>query len=176
MTISRSELRSKYLPGQKNIYVKLYTTFGWKVHQHILPVGCTLTMLSTNTVEREKYSNKALYVRGRASVINDKSGPYPDRVPGLFTGDRPDHPEGITNITAIEELEFWCFNYHLNRGALPDLTPVLLKQNDILPLNKNIFMCSGSIDNYIAGDSFVSNEENTVKENSYCLIVGEKRV
>jgi hypothetical protein len=121
MTIPRSEWRGA---EGSSAYVKAHDAFGWKVHQHILPVGCALLILSTASVERSAAPNRAIYVRGRGVVTNSFGGTFDDRVPGLFTAERPDHPEGTTKVLAAEELEIWCFNWHANRGALPDVLPL----------------------------------------------------
>ena len=121
--------------------------FGWKVHRHILQPGASLVVVATRDVPRAEAPNLALYVRGRASVTNSLLGEMPNRTPGLFTGDRPDHPAGTTKITAINELEFWCFNWHANRGALPVATPLRATNGEIVELvaGQRVLVCRGSL-------------------------------
>ena len=159
MTISRRDFYGTYVSGQKSICVNPITVFGWKIFQHIMPIDSKLIMVSRNTVARQNTPNRTLYVRGRGMVTNTEVGSIADRVPGLYTPERPDHPQGITTVTAVEELEFWCFNWQSNRGALPDLLPLRLQANQTvaIPINQSVFICRGELGNYGAADSFVSN-------------------
>jgi hypothetical protein len=151
--------------------------FGWLVHQHIMPVGTTLKIAASDTVPRDHAPNLALYVRGVATVSNGE-GEYPNRVAGLFTGDRPEHPAGITTVTPIEELEFWCFNYHANRGALPDLKPAHFFQGEkaLLEKGQRVLVCLGCVGGFSAGESFVATGKKLmVDEPSYVLLIGGER-
>jgi hypothetical protein len=157
--------------------VTAVTAFGWLVHQHIMPVGTSLKIAASNAVLRDNVPNLALYVRGEATVTNSE-GDYPNRVAGLFTGDRPVHPAGLTTITPIEELEFWCFNYHANRGALPDLKPVYYFQGEKALLNKGqrALVCLGSVGDFIAGESFIATgKKMIVNKKTYLLLIGGDR-
>lgn len=179
MTITRRVWRGEYVPGQQTPHVKEAEAFGWKVHRHVLPVGTSMIVLSQRTIDRVEAPNIALYVRGRASVTNDSSGTYPDRIPGLFTGERPEHPQGKTTITAIEELEFWCFNWHANRRALPQLTPVCLPDGGEIEveLGQRVLVCRGELAGHEVEQSFKAQQTTLVgAENTYALLIGGDRV
>lgn len=133
--------------------VEQHKAFGWVVHRHVLPVGAALVVVSSGSVPRENAPNLALYVRGRGAVSNPNAPAAPDRTPGLFTGDRPAHPIGITRITAVEELEFWCFNWHANRGALPAATPLRATNMETveLPQGQRVLLCVGALGGHGVG-------------------------
>ncbi|MNT66587.1 hypothetical protein D3C72_2046620 [compost metagenome] len=49
-------------------------------------------------------------------------------------------------VTAVEDTEFWCFNYYLNRHALPSLSPIRLAAGENLQLSTGelLFVMKGS--------------------------------
>lgn len=160
-------------------YVSMQEVFGWKVHQHILPVGSSMQVVSVSSVPRADALNRALYVGGRATVNNNLVGQLDDRVPGLFTGDRPDHPAGISMIRPVEELEFWCFNKVINRGALPDLQPVVLADGQVLDTDpgQRIFICRGQLGDHFARDAFISDGTPLVSDgDTFGFLIGGDRV
>lgn len=175
MTVSRRDWRGNDSAAK----VTPYETFGWRVHQHILPPGASMVIVSTRDVGRSESPNIALYVRGRATAVNDLSGPYPDRVPGLFTGEQVDHPKGTSRVTAVEELEFWCFNWHANRGALPALTPLRFPDGGVFlgQEGDRILVCAGSLGRHEPGDAFrVGGDELVAAPGTYALAIGGDRV
>ena len=174
MSVSRRDWRGHESAAK----VTPHEVFGWRVHRHILPVGASMVVVSARSIERSEAPNRAIYVRGRGTVTNSFGGQYEDRVPGLFTVERPDHPEGTTKITAAEELEFWCFNWHANRGALPDLTPLRYPGGGIFlgQEGDRILVCSGSLGRHEAGDSFrVGGDELVAAPGTYALVIGGDR-
>lgn len=176
MTVPRSEWKGK---EEGVALVEKFNTFGWIVHRHVLPPGSSLSIIAKSTIPRQNAPNKCLYVKGTATVVNDIIGPIDNRVPGLFTDERPDHPEGISKVTAIDELEFWCFNWHANRRALPNLTPIRLVNGGTVtvPLNSKVLVCFGELNGYTAGSSFTTSTTTiTANSTSYGLIIGEARV
>ena len=174
MTPSRRDWRGKEAESR----VTTHEAFGWKVHRHVLPVGGALVVVSSRSIERDAAPNLALYVRGRGVVTNSVGGQFDDRVPGLFTGERPDHPEGTTRITAAEELEFWCFNWHANRRALPDATPIRAPHGGPwrATAGQRVLVCAGAIGEHWAGDTFVSDgAELETAPVTYGLMIGGDR-
>jgi len=174
MTVPRREWR-----GQESAaIVTPHEVFGWRVHRHILPAGTSMVVVSARSVARSAAPNRALYVRGRGVVTNSFGGQFDDRVPGLFTGERPDHPKGTTTVTAAEELEFWCFNWHANRGALPALTPLRFPQGGVFHGNEGdrILVCAGSLGRHEPGNTFrVSGVELAAAPGTYALVIGGER-
>lgn len=158
MTISRQIWRAGFVDGTNKHFTQYTDCFGWIIQQNIMPIGSSLVVVSRTTVERSKTPNLTFYVGGRATVTNDLSGTYPDRVAGMFNGNRPNHPAGTTKITAIEELEFWCFNWLLNKRSLPTVSTFVLQPNETVTPNigQRIFICKGELGNYFAADKFIS--------------------
>jgi hypothetical protein len=129
----------------------------------VMPVGASMVTVSTAEVPRALAPNLAMYVRGTASVTNEGEA-MADRVPGLFTGERPSHPAGTTVVTATEETEFWCFNYTANRKALPVLTPVRLAAGDVLALSAGtlLFVLLGSAGDVVGPCQYVPEADLTL--------------
>jgi hypothetical protein len=175
MSVSRREWR-----GQESVAsVTPHEVFGWRVHRHILPAGTSMVVVSARSVERSAAPNRALYVRGRGMVTNSFGGQFDDRVPGLFTGERPDHPKGTTKVTAAEELEFWCFNWHANRGALPALTPLRFPEGGVFlgQEGDRILVCAGGLGCHEPGDTLrLGGDELVAALGTYALVIGGDRV
>jgi hypothetical protein len=156
---SRREWRGAYA-NPAAIRVREHEAFGWKVHQHVMPEGSTLVLTSAIDVQRESAPNLTMYVRGFATISKKSDDGteerFLDRMPGMYSGDRGPHPSGIVTLKAIEETEFWCFNWHANRGALPVLTPIKLPEGGevFLESGAKVLVCAGSLDRYGPGDSF----------------------
>lgn len=161
-----------YGTNPKEILHRHYDVFGFRVSQFILPVDSSLVIVSANIVKRENSPNKTLYVRGLGRAENNGTL-WSTKVPGIYSGDRPDHPKGVTKLIAIEELEFWCFNWHDNRGKLPDVSPIRLTgTNTYNPgVNKKILVCYGKLNEYTSGTYFISTGEPlTVTGDTYGFI------
>ena len=174
MTVSRREWRGQGAAAS----VTPREAFGWRVHQHVLPAGAAMVIVAARAVDRSQAPNRALYVRGRGAVTNDLGGQFDDRVPGLFTGERPDHPRGVTKVLALEELEFWCFNWHANRGALPDLTPLRYPAGGAFLGREGdrVLVCAGGLGRHAPGDSFrFGGDELVAAAGTYALVFGGDR-
>lgn len=175
MSVSRREWRGRESAAR----VTPHEVFGWRVHRHVLPAGTSMVVVAARSVARSAAPNRALYVRGRGMVTNSFGGQFDDRVPGLFTGERPDHPEGTTKVTAVEELEFWCFNWHANRGALPALAPLRYPDGGVFlgQDGDRILVCAGGLGRHEPGDTFrVSSDELVAALGTYALVIGGDRV
>lgn len=137
--------------------VQAMKAFGWVVHRHILPVGHTLTTRAARPVPRTSAPNLTLYVKGRASFTHEDGTVFDDRVPGMFSGDRPDTPAGVMTHTVLEDLEFWCFNWHANRGALPQVEVFRLADSEVLsaPVGQRVILCAGTLGGYDYGTAFI---------------------
>ncbi len=149
-----------------------HTVFGYTVTQMIIPKDSSLVIVSKNAVARENSPNRTLYVRGLGKVENDGQLLDP-RTAGMYSGDRPEHPAGTTKVTAIEELELWCFNWHANRGRLPTLTPLrLVNTESYTPASgTKILVCYGGIDDCTAAHNFTATGETlSVQGNTYGFI------
>ncbi len=179
MTVSRRDWRGSYDAGTSGVHVEAFTVFGWKVHQHIMPPGSKLITISSQAVERTKAANITLTVRGRGIVTGDDGTAYPDRVPGMFSPERGDVPKGAVTTLADTELEFWCFNWTANRGALPQAQALRITedQNVTLPHGLIVLVCRGGIGGHFAGESFVADGSPLqAAPATYGFLIGGARV
>jgi hypothetical protein len=149
-----------------------HLAFNWTIVQMIIPVNCRLVTISKREIIRSAAPNLTLYVRGEGIVKNSEGLTIDNRVPGLFSGYRPNHPQGVSTVIALTELELWCCNRKENKGKLPNLSPIILDAGDTLnlPLNSKILICSGKLDEYAAGDSFILSKSMNAKEKVYALL------
>jgi len=163
--------------NNKSARVEEMDCFGWRVHRHVLPVGSCMVVVATHQIDRSEAPNKALYVRGRGVVTNSLGGQFDDRTPGLFTGARPDHPAGTTRILAAEELEFWCFNWHANRGALPDAEPLIAMNAEPVELaaGQRVLLCAGSLGPHSVGPFVATGEPLVAAGDVYGFLIGADR-
>jgi hypothetical protein len=137
--------------------VQAMKAFGWIVHRHILPAGHELITRAADPVPRALAPNRTLYVKGRASLTHEDGTVFEDRVPGMFSGDRPDTPAGVMTHTALDDLEFWCFNWHANRGALPQLEVFRIADSGAFaaPAGQRVILCSGMLGGHEFGTAFI---------------------
>lgn len=153
--------------------------FGWRVMQHVMPEGGRLVTVATQEVPRGKAPNLTLYVRGRATFTLPDGTQGEDRVPGMFSGDRPNTPAGESVQQAVEELEFWCFNWHANRGALPQVEILRLAKGDQFTAStgQRVLLCAGLLGDRAAGTSFIyDGVPLTAQEDCYGFLIGGDRV
>ena len=122
----RREWRPQYLTGPKLVYVEVFDFFGWRVGRHCMPAGAQMQIRSASGVPRTVAPNLTLYTMGRIAVTGDGGTAFDDRVPGMYSAERPDHPPGVVTLQALVDSEFWCFNHTANRRALPSLQPIRL--------------------------------------------------
>lgn len=162
---TRLDWRAEEDARGENALVQSMKAFGWIIHRHILPVGYVLTTRATKVVPRALAPNLTLYVKGRASFTHEDGTVFEDRVPGMYSGDRPDTPAGVMQHTVLEELEYWCFNWHANRGALPVVEVFRLQPGDIMPVNnRKVILCYGTLGTYEFGTAFVHDKEPLVAQ------------
>ena len=174
MTVPRRVWRGSLAGGM----VEPVNAFGWVVHKHVLQPGCRLITVATQAVSRDRAPNLAIYTAGRGAVTNDLVGSMPDREPGMFTGDRPDHPAGTTTITAGNDgLEFWCFNWHANRGALPAAVPLRAADAEMvdLPAGQRVLLCAGALGEFGVGPFLAPGGPLAARGNVYGLLIGSDR-
>lgn len=153
-------------------------TFGWKVHQHVMPVGAKLVIYCAHEVPRASSPNLTLFVRGTAYARLPDGTLVDDRVPGMFSGDRPPTPAGETVLIAAEEFEFWCFNWHANRGALPAVEILRAPQATSFQAEsgQRVLLCAGRLGQHIAPCSFVHDGEPLMAmSDSYGFLIGGDR-
>jgi hypothetical protein len=158
--------------------VQAMKAFGWVVHRHILPVGYVLTTRAAAPVPRVAAPNSTLYVKGRASFTHEDGTVFDNRVPGMFSGDRPDTPAGVMMHTALTEFEFWCFNWHANRGALPQVEVFRLADGEVLsaPVGQRVLLCAGALGTFQNGSAFVHDGGALVASGDcYGFLIGADR-
>jgi hypothetical protein len=122
--------------------------------------------------------NSTLYVKGRASFTHDDGTVFEDRVPGMFSGDRPDTPAGVMRHTVLEELEFWCFNWHANRGALPQVEILRVPSGQAISVaaGTRVLLCAGRLGAHLNGSAFVHDGSALVADSDcYGFLIGANR-
>lgn len=154
MTVSLRQWRAK---KTDQVQRTEFVVFGWKVLKHVMPVGSRLVTYSKGVIQRAVAPNLTYYVRGRATTQLPDGSFIVDRVPGMYSGDRPPAPIGETVLTAVEELEFWCFNWHANGGALPVLQVFALSDGQPLVAEpgQRTVLCCGTLGNHEPGVGFM---------------------
>lgn len=165
--------------NNQSVKTNVCSAFGWILTQNILPVGSKLVVVTTRQIKRQDAPNLTLYVKGRATFQTSDGVMLADRVPGMYSGDRPDSPLGKTIHTATEELEFWCMNYYANGKTLPQLTPLRLPSagNWTAPPGQRVLICSGSLGAYTPGDTFVGTGQSLTNiDGTYGMLLGSDRV
>ncbi len=174
MTPSRREWRGEEIGP---IVVDRHTAFGWIVHQHLMPVGSKMMFVSTRTVPRESAPNIALYVAGRGQVAREDGSQAPDRLPGLFTAESAPQPAGTSTVTAVEPLEFWCFNWHANRGALPAIAALRLAHgaNAELSAGQRVLLCKGLLGGRATGPFVADGAPLQAEGAVYGFLIGADR-
>jgi hypothetical protein len=178
MIPTRRDWRGAYIHPAA-ISVEAHEFFGWKVHRHCMPVGSKLITQATGPILRPACPNLTLYVRGRASVTDSEGNALTDRVPGMFSAERPDHPAGTFTVTAAEPVEFWCFNWHANRGALPSASA--LRVNDGASFQgqpgQRVILCKGQLGDHQEASAFwCDGSAMTAVGQVYGFLVGGDRV
>jgi hypothetical protein len=178
-TPSRQQWRGQYVAKHAPVKVQRVTAFGWVVHRHIMPMGSVLITRATKEIDRASAPNLTLYVRGQASFTHESGQEYDNRVPGMYSGDRPSSPVGSCRHDPIEELEFWCFNWHANRGALPVVEILRAPQASVFEadVGQRVLLCAGRLGQHVAPCSFIHDGEPLVATvDSYGFLIGGDRV
>lgn len=176
---SRRQWRIEQEARQGQIVVQAMMAFGWKVHRHVMPVGSKLVTKAAAPIPRASAANITLYVRGRATLTSESGEQYTDRAPGMFSGDRPDLSPGTYTATALEELEFWCFNWHANHGALPAVSALRVAdgQGFTGQPGQRVITCLGDLGPHPFGSAFVCDGSELVASGQvYGFLVGGDRV
>lgn len=174
---SRRDWRAEQ-PAPDRVLVQEMRAFGWKVHRHVLAAGSKLITKAAQPVLRASAPNLTLYVRGEASFTHEDGTVFENRAPGMFSGDRPDTPAGVMTHTALSELEFWCFNWHANRGALPQVEVMRVAdgQGIELPQGSRVLLCAGTLGNYPFGTAFIHDGGSMLASGDcYGFLIGANR-
>jgi hypothetical protein len=168
---NRQQYRVNHQPSIENIEHLVFNK--WKIVQTKIPAGHVLTTIAKNTIPRENAPNLTFYVKGLGTVTNSNGITVPDRSAGVFSGDRPDHPQGITNLTAVEDIEFWCCNRTHNRGKLPILTPVVVNKDTSIDVNPGdlYLVCYGELNSRLAPYTIIGTSSKTLVANQTTYIL-----
>lgn len=170
------EVRGRYEDGP--VRVREHYAFGWRVHQHNMDAGTKLVTRAIREIPRAEAPNLTLYVGGRATFVHESGESFPDRVPGMFSGDRPNTPAGTCTHTATEPLEFWCINRSANRGVLPDVEILRVASGDSVTLQagQRVLLCSGTLGGRATGVAFLADgQPMTASGDCYGFMFGGDR-
>jgi hypothetical protein len=175
MNITRKEWTIDYA----GLIVNTFYAFGWKFHQHLMPVGSKYDMFAEHDYTVNQLPNRSIFVSGRAAVTHPDGSAAPDRVAGHYSQDRGVQYAGLTTTTAVEPCEMWCCNYLANKNALPDLDPVVLLAGESHDFKEGqlVFLMKGRSEELEAPRPFVPAEDMTVTadEDFYAYIISEPR-
>lgn len=178
MTTIKPKLAARMTANGKEARYEDHEVFGWTVRRNLWQAGASFDVAARVEIARESAPNRAMYVRGRCTVTNNGVN-FPDRVPGLYTQERPAHPVGTTRIKAVEDTEMWCFDAKANNGQVPELTPVRLVAGDVLALSAGalLFVMHGTAGTLVGPCTHVPEAAATleVTEDLYAFIVAEAR-
>ena len=178
MTVSRLDWSGTFGIEAPRVAMRAHTSFGWTIHQYTMPPGAKLITKSSRHIERAKAPNVTLFVRGRATVTGADGTSYPDRLPGVFSPERGDVPQGAVTTLAVTEFEFWCMNWTVNRGSLPQLQALRIaeEQDVTLPAGQRVLVCLGQLGDASAGGSLVaSGAPLRASASTYGLLIGGGR-
>ena len=176
--VPRSIWRGAYQASEVGpVRIEPFEAFGWNGTRHTLAPGAAVITIARQVIDRASAPNLTFYVRGLATVTEADGDVLDDRVPGMFSGERPDHPQGIFTVRAVDETEFWCFNWHGNRRALPALTPIRAEDGETVPLDAGamVLVCLGQLGDHAAGEAFVAGSSLVAQGKTYGLIIGGAR-
>ena len=176
--VPRSIWRGSYQAETDPIRIEKFEAFGWQGARHILRPGAAVVTIARDVIERTSAPNLTFYVRGLATVTEANGDVLDDRVPGMFSGERPDHPKGTFTVRAVEETEFWCFNWIANRRSLPTLTPIRAEDGQVVQLAPEamVLVCRGRLGDCEVGGTLVADGNLTAHGKTYALIFGGARV
>ncbi len=160
------------------IQVETHSMFGWNIQRHTLPAGSVLVVVALEDVARTSSPNITFHTKGVATChVNDRR--VVDREPGLFTPERPSYEKGRIKIEAVDDIEYWCINYVLNRRSLPVVTPIRLKAGEDVSLvaGELVFIMRGALDVSNVIGEYVPSEDVTATalEDTYAYIVQERK-
>lgn len=175
---TRRDWRADKPVGSQQPLVQQMLAFGWKVHRHVFAPGGKLVTRATQAISRSSAPNMTLYVRGEASLTHEDGTVFDNRVPGMFSGDRPDTPAGVMTHTALNEFEFWCFNWHANRGALPQVEILRIPSGQAISVaaGTRVLLCAGRLGAHLNGSAFVHDGSALVADSDcYGFLIGADR-
>lgn len=158
------ETRDEWKIDYAGVEVSAFYPFGWKFHQHLLPVGGKYVMFAERDYTVDELPNRSMFVKGRATAQHSDGTQYEDRLPGHYSQDRPTQPAGLLTTTAVEPTEMWCVNYLANKGALPGLTPIVLAAGEEHTFLEGqfVFIMSGTSEDLVGPQAFVPDEDLTL--------------
>lgn len=131
-----------------------YNAFGWAVHRKTVQVGESFTVTYKEDTRTGEFNNITFYTKGLLSIKYSKDN-YEGCRDIIDAGSMPaldtEHgvkfmPAGIIMTqTAVEPVEFWCFNYTMNRKKLPTVEKLIIPVGEELTItDKKLFLCRGT--------------------------------
>lgn len=118
---------------------KPYACFGYVILRNTDPAGyvCNVQTLSaSNTVQ--------FLTKGHMVAKNKETGEVLDEYfPGTFLTEWKDR---LAEVTAMEETVLFCLTPELNRGYIPDVTPIILQtgESNFFEAGTKFFLCQGT--------------------------------
>lgn len=151
--------------------------FGWNIQRHMIPAGGLLVVVALEDVSRAASPNITFHVKGTATChVNDRR--VVDREPGLFTPERPSYEAGTIRIQAVDDIEYWCINYLLNRRSLPTVTPIRVSAGSTVQFKAGdlIFIMRGKLGAVGCGEYVPVDDVSLVAvEDTYAYKIAERK-
>ncbi len=127
---------------------KPYSCFGYIVLQNTVPQGyvCDVQTLAISRAIQ-------FLTKGHMIAKSKETGEVLDEYfPGAFLTDWVD---GLAEVTAVEETVLFCLTPELNRGYIPDVTPIILQADEAnsFEAGTRFFLCEGVVE--INGAEFI---------------------
>lgn len=161
-----------------------HEVFGWKLDHAVVKSGTVFTTSIPQTMLRNQMQNYTFYTKGELHGVNISGGYAPlNRYPGFSNENLPETILPATfRFTAVGDVEWWCFNWTVNRKQLPQITPLVVRAGESRTFHTGdqVLVCEGSL---VVGDStFSKAEEFTVVSSpqviataanvdTYCMII-----
>lgn len=135
---------------------KRHIAFGWVVHRKTLNVGESITVSFKEDTYTGEFNNITYFTKGHLTCSYSMEG-YRGCRTFIDAGSIPAlddmlgtkfMPAGLVQtLTAVEPIEFWCFNYGVNKDKLPVVEKLLLEVDEEVTItDKRLFLCRGAVE------------------------------
>lgn len=150
----------------------IHEAFGWRIEQVTVSAGETFETGIKLDTPKSQLTDRALYVKGRATGVHSNGAhTIKPRVPGFYVDDLPDVlPKGTIKFTVVDNLEWFCINYGLNKRRMPTLQKVHVVAGGSveLPVGARLFICAG--EGTLGADEIAPHSAVTVESSPKILL------
>lgn len=123
--------------------------FGWIIHRKVLHKGDSYLARVSQDLKPAEADNITLWTKGEITGQTlDGARSVEPRLPGRFSRDYTHTVlAGEYIFTAMEDSEWWCINWTINRKKLPTVSPFRLpsQATAMLTVGQSLLLCSGTL-------------------------------